>query len=239
MISAACAEVVRCQQTLTPCGKAGKLFTSELHGCSMLMAKDLSSNPSPSRQPWSCLHCSFKNHTLHQKHVVCLQQRLDSWQVGDINNLIIEGRTIQHRLKQNHRHTRTNKEEQTTHLFTKLMFQGKVRAALRILTNESKGGLLAIDARLSTHPDQPIPTVRDKLLKNHPPGQTAHPDALISSTTPRPVTHPVVFDCLDGASIHTAALHTNGSAGPSGIDSTGWRHLCTSFQKASADLATV
>ena len=125
------------------------------------------------------------------------------------------------------------------HTFSPNMFQGKVRAALRILTNESKGGSLPIDARLSTHPDQPIPTVCDKLLKNHPLGQTAHPDALISSTTPRPVTHPVVFDCLDGASIDTAALHTNGSAGPSGIDSTGWRRLCTSFQKASADLATV
>lgn len=72
--------------------------------------------------------------------------------------------------------------------------------------------------------------------KKHPPGWPAHPNALISSTTPRPVTHPVVFDCLDGASICTATLHTSGSAGPSGIDSTGWRRLCNSFQKALADL---
>ena len=127
----------------------------------------------------------------------------------------------------------SGKEEQTTHCFTKLMLQGKVRAALRILTNESKGGPLPTDTRLSTHQDQPITTVRDELLKKHPPGQPAHPNGLISSITPRPVTH---LDCLDGASIRTAALHTNGSAGPSGIDSTGWRRLCTSFQNALADL---
>ena len=116
------------------------------------------------------------------------------------------------------------------------MLQGKVRAALRMLTNKSKGGPLPIDTRMSTHLDQPITTVCDKLLKKPPPGQPAYPDAFMSSTTPRPVTHPVVFDCLDGASIRIAALHTNGSAGPSGIDSTGWRCLCSSFQNASADL---
>ena len=43
------------------------------------------------------------------EHVICLQRRLDSWQMVDINNLIIEGRTIQHRFKQNHRHTHTDK----------------------------------------------------------------------------------------------------------------------------------
>ena len=41
---------------------------------------------------------------------------------------------------------------------------------------------------------------------------------------------------MDGASIRSAALHTNGSAGPSGLDALGWRHLCTSFQRASTDL---
>ena len=46
----------------------------------------------------------------------------------------------------------------------------------------------------------------------------------------------VSFDSLDGASIRSAALHTNGSAGPSGLDALGWRHLCTSFQRASTDL---
>ena len=38
---------------------------------------------------------------------------------------------------------------------------------------------------------------------------------------------------MDGALIRTAALHTNGSAGPSGLDAL---RLCTSFQHASTDL---
>ena len=33
-----------------------------------------------------------------------------------------------------------------------------------------------------------------------------------------------------------AALHTNGSAGPFGLDALGWRRLCTSFQHAFIDL---
>ena len=40
-----------------------------------------------------------------QKHVVCLQWWLDSSQMGDINNVIVEGCIIQHHLKQNHRHS--------------------------------------------------------------------------------------------------------------------------------------
>ncbi len=31
-------------------------------------------------------------------------------------------------------------------------------------------------------------------------------------------------------------MHTEGSAGPSGIDALGWRRLCTSYKLASVDL---
>ena len=33
-----------------------------------------------------------------------------------------------------------------------------------------------------------------------------------------------------------AVLHTNGSAGPSGLDSHAWKRMCSSFHKASTDL---
>ena len=48
--------------------------------------------------------------------------------------------------------------------------------------------------------------------------------------------HPVIFDQLTGPLICATALKTEGSAGPSGIDAQGWRHLCTSFREASTDL---
>ena len=94
-----------------------------------------------------------------------------------------------------------------------------------------------INARLTAHPQhEPTTTVCDELLKKHPLCQPAHPIALISSTTPRPVVHPVVFDCLDGASICSAAFRTSECAVLSALDSAGWRRLWTSFHNASADL---
>ena len=113
------------------------------------------------------------------------------------------------------------------------MFQGKVKAALQLLRNESdsKGGMLPLNSKLPTGL-----TVREELICKHPIGQPIHPSAVLSFPTSKLPSHPVIFDSLEGASIRTAALHTNGSAGPSGLDALGWRSLCTSFQYASTDL---
>ena len=48
--------------------------------------------------------------------------------------------------------------------------------------------------------------------------------------------HPIIFEGITGASIHESALHTDGGAGPSGLDAQAWRRICSSFQKASSDL---
>jgi len=48
--------------------------------------------------------------------------------------------------------------------------------------------------------------------------------------------HPVIFEALDGSVIIAAALCTNGSAGSSGVDAYGWRHLCTTLKSASTEL---
>ena len=46
----------------------------------------------------------------------------------------------------------------------------------------------------------------------------------------------MIFEALDGAVIHRAALRTHGAGRPSGLDAYGWRRLCTSFQGACDDL---
>ena len=79
-------------------------------------------------------------------------------------------------------------------------------------------------------------TVCDELLKKHPKGQPAHSAALKSLDSCSERFYPVIFEALDGALIHNAALCTRGVAGPSGLDAFGWRRLCTSFQRASNDL---
>ena len=158
--------------------------------------------------------------------------RDDLKRLGDINGLILEGQVLQHRLQRACFKT-TSHTDKITRLFTKFMFQGKVKAALQLLRNESvsKGGMLPLNSKLPTGL-----TVHEELISKHPIGQPIHPSAVLSFPTSKLPSHPVIFDSLDGASIRTAALHTNGSAGPSGLDALGWRRLCTSFQRASTDL---
>ena len=57
--------------------------------------------------------------------------------------------------------------------------------------------------------------------------------AFTLDTTENIQTHPVLFDRIDAAEIHSAALRTFGAAGPSGLDARDWRRLCTSFSMAS------
>ena len=84
------------------------------------------------------------------------------------------------------------------------MFQGKVKAALQLLRNESdsKGGMLPLNSKL------PTGLVCEELISKHPIGQPIHPSAVLSFPTPKLPSHPVIFYSLDGASIRTAALHT-------------------------------
>ncbi len=242
-VTAAYAEIVHWRQNLflTPSGKAGKRFTCELAKMFRSYAEGTALEPIALKaamiMPTLLLqkpHESSKT----REHVACLHRRLQAWQEGDINNLVIEGRTIQHRLKK-YRRTSRESEQQIGRRFAKLMMQGKVKAALRLLSDEGKGAPLSLETQITTQEHHPATTVRNELLKKHPPGQPAHPNALLhpDPTTPLSI-HPVIFDCLDGAAIRSAALHTNGSAGPSGIDANGWRRLCTSFQTASTDLCS-
>ena len=73
-----------------------------------------------------------------------LKRRLASWQEGDIDNLMREGRTIRQHLRQTRSHM--DDEQRIAHTFSKLMFQGKVRAALRVISVEGKGSSLPLDS---------------------------------------------------------------------------------------------
>ena len=49
--------------------------------------------------------------------------------------------------------------------------------------------------------------------------------------------HPVIFDVIDGQLIRSMMLKMDGAAGPSGLDATAWKRMCTSFKTASVDLS--
>ena len=97
--------------------------------------------------------------------------------------------------------------------FARMMYQGKVKAALRLLSSESRGKVLDPD---------------DIAVEGESEG------ALLDSA-PAP-SHPVVFEKLTRDTIRHAALHCQGAAGPSGLDASCWRRLCTMFHGASKQL---
>ena len=76
----------------------------------------------------------------------------------------------------------------------------------------------------------------NKLREKHPEGADASEDALLKGD--RGKTHPVIFNRIDGEMVKGAALDTNGSAGPSGMDASIWKMLLTSRKspKITADL---
>ena len=79
-------------------------------------------------------------------------------------------------------------------------------------------------------------TILDVLWEKHPCAGAICPEALVT-TSDKPVeSHLVPFKCLTGSAIRSAALRTQGTAGPSGIDAAGWRRMCTAFHRDSADL---
>ena len=73
-------------------------------------------------------------------------------------------------------------------------------------------------------------TVFDELIKKHPDRSPVTPMGLVTSSAASLQSyHPIILDCLDGDLICRPAFRIEGSAGPSGVDALGWRHLCTSL----------
>ena len=109
------------------------------------------------------------------------------------------------------------------HTFSNLMFTGKCKAALKLLSNAQKGGVLH-DLHDHIDPNDPTSlTVQDVLVEKHPPPQPATNDCFLQEETEIP--HPVIFESIDASVICSAALKVTKTAGPSGLDA----HQCRRF----------
>ena len=168
-------------------------------------------------------------------HVLHLECRLQIWESGKLKQLLNEGRTIQHQLRCQLNRNPLNRQEHTARTFAKLMMEGKVRAALRMITDSNGTGTLPLD-KVVDPDNNNVETVRDVLLKKHPPKQPPRLSSLIESDLPPPEPHPVMFEVIDGQLIHSTVLKMDGAAGPSGLDAAAWKCMCTSFKIASVDL---
>ena len=235
ILEATYAEVVHWRRNIftVPFGKAGREFVGELsklyHAFASASALESIALKAATVFPILLLQ-KPRRASKAKEHAACLERRLRSWNEGNLNDLIQEGRAIQRRIP------KLSSSKQTANIarsFADLMFAGKCKAALDLLSNSGEGGLLHLD----DHTDQSIPdspTVREVLIEKHPTGQTAHANCILQS--PPQEVHPVVFESIDASVIRSAAMNTTGSAGPSGIDAYGWRRLCTSFKAASSEL---
>lgn len=110
---------------------------------------------------------------------------------------------------------KTRSPEDVARSFSKLVMEGKVSAALKLLDRESTTGVLNLSKE-----------VLDDLKKKHPPPEPVKENSLLEG----PVEQTLAwhFDAIDEQTILKAALNTKGSAGPSGMDAELYRRILCS-----------
>ena len=166
-------------------------------------------------------------------HLPALEHRFALWNDGAFMELLNEGEKIQRKLSGGA--CRTNRSDLCSS-FSKLMSEGKVRGALRLLNNTgSSAGLPLLPSATVPGSDPPV-SVKDILIDKHPPPSPFSPS---HCHTPAPDHEPLGFEFsqIDGGLIRNCFLKMSmGAAGPSGMDVAHWRKVCSSFAKESADL---
>ena len=130
-----------------PFGNAGKAFVAELSRLYKAYAEG------SALEAIALKACTVMSILLLQRpfssskqkdHSACLVRRMPIWKEGDIRNLLVEGRSLQSRLPK-FSPTTSDNSNNLARTFSKLMFQGKTNAALRLLSQQGKGGLLRVE----------------------------------------------------------------------------------------------
>lgn len=105
------------------------------------------------------------------------------------------------------------------------MMEGKVKSALRMLSDNSKGGVLSLDSLVDRDDLQKVLYWLRNILSSALSVQMA--SSWIKPPPSDHNSHFSAFDCLDGALIKRIALHSTDAAGPPGVDTSNWRQLCS------------
>ena len=125
----------------------------------------------------------------------------------NLNMLMKEIRFIQDRFV-NSKRART--VEDISRTLAKLVFQGKITAAIKLLDKENSSGLLNL-------PDEVLAQLKEK----HPVPAEIEENCLLHG--PVDLVPPGIFDLINEQRIFDYALKTKGSAGPSGMDAELYR----------------
>ena len=150
-----------------------------------------------------------------------LKRRLQLWKNGDINDLLSEGVSLQNRLQNT---SKTKSAEETARKFSRLMSEGKVNPAIRLLDKTTTGVLKLTEETMQC------------LREKHPEAKPKYEDMLLQG--PLRGVNAVIYDNTNADLIRKCAIRTKGASGPSGLDADFWRRIVGSsvFGSASEDL---
>ncbi|CAB3982253.1 Hypothetical predicted protein [Paramuricea clavata] len=145
-------------------------------------------------------------------HSAAILRRLALWKQGDLVALMKEVKFIQGKFANS---KKARSVEDISKVFARLVLQGKVSAAIKLLDKESSSGLLSLS-----------PEVLESLKEKHPLAAEIEDESLLHG----PIDHipPNVFDLIGEEIIYNAAMKTKGSAGPSGMDAELYRRILCS-----------
>ena len=154
-------------------------------------------------------------------HVEKLEHRLSLWKEGNIEDILLEGRFIQKRLK----NFKSRTPEDSAHSFAKLTWHGKISAALKMLGKDYDHGILKVDNN-----------IMNELKLKHPGAAEIKEECLLYG--PINKTPNSYFNEIDEQMIAKATRLTKGSGGPSQLDAEQYHHiiLSTKFKKESKEL---
>ncbi len=130
-----------------------------------------------------------------------IEKRFQKWCNGEIKELLEEAEFLQERLERSNKHINQN----PSRTFAKLMMQGKVKQALRVVAG-SQGGVA-----------KPSPEILAKLKEKHPLAAPTEKSALEEGLFKK--IPDSAWEKIDANFIRSIALNSKGAAGWSGIDS--------------------
>eukprot|EP00794_Sanderia_malayensis_P004395 gene4395-4983_t len=142
-----------------------------------------------------------------------LQSRLEKWEQGNLDNILSECKEIQLRIKKLNKTSESNKRK----LFCRLMLEGKIGQASKLIDNANRTGLLPVNED----------TIR-QLQAKHPPAMKRFKPEVKPSRV-----EPVIFEAIDSKTVQSMAKKTFGSGGPTLIDADCWKHMLCSRGYAS------
>ena len=158
-----------------------------------------------------------------------LTRRMDMWEAGQLKELLQEAQRCDRQLATS---LTPMNQEQVERTFARLMMEGRVRSAVRLLTDRLGGGVLDPGANVEGAGSPPQRTVLDVLQEKHPPQKEADPRAFAQCDD-----LPLLEDVdITSSHVEQVARRLFGSAGPSGTDSDQWRSFLLRYGNSSSRL---